>query len=73
MKLLKYNSKFVFKVLNLVIIFILLILFYTLLKNYLINSVSKNYTNKWIIRDLLEKDEIEEMQKCTDKNTDVNT
>ena len=73
MKLLKYNSKFVFKILNLVIIIILLILFCTLLKNYLINSVSKNYTNKWIIRDLLEKDEIEEMQKCTDKNTDINT
>lgn len=73
MKLLKYNTKFVIKILNLVIIFILFILFYTLLKKYLINSVSKKYTNKWIIRDLLEKDEIEEMQKCTDKNTDINT
>jgi len=73
MKLLKYNSNFVFKILNLVIIFILIILFYTLLKNYLINSVSKNYTNKWIIRDLLEQDEIEEMQRCTDNNTDIDT
>lgn len=73
MKLLKYNSKFVVKILHLIIILIILFFFYNLLKIYLINTVSKNYTNKWVIRNLLEKDEIEEMQKCTDKNTDIDT